>query len=496
VLTDKGLVKGTPAGTGLAFLGIPFAQPPVGVLRFAPPEPAACFSGVVDATRFGNTCAQWNPQAGGVIGSEDCLTLNVWTPALPSPSSKPLPVLVWIYGGGDLIGSSDFTATDGQALATTQNAVVVSFNYRLGALGFLAHPALTAASPHGSSGNYGLEDALLALHWVQTNIAAFGGDRTHVMVFGASAGAINTCALVASPLAHGLFTSAAMESGNCAAEPYAYRYPRGQLVAASVGCATAPDVVGCLQNAPMAAIVQNAGLTFVGSVLTQVLTTSVDGAHIEDLPFAPTVDGYVLPAPPETAIRAGKHNHVPLIIGTNAVEFEAFVPPNLFPEGYGVGCAAYASLATIAFPGIAIPLLQTYPCNPLDPTAGYRQFIAVVTDGFFTCSSRRALRAAASNQTEPVYRYVFTHGVAGHGAEMFYVFGSLPSPSPPDDIALSHEIQSYWVNLAATGNPNGAGLPVWDAYDPTTDNSLLLDTPITAASGLGATGCSFWDLVQ
>jgi para-nitrobenzyl esterase len=496
VLTDKGLVQGVEAGSGFAFLGIPFAEPPIGALRFEPPQPAACFSGVVDATHFGSSCAQWNPQAGGVVGSEDCLTLNVWTPALPSSSSKPLPVLVWMYGGGDLIGNSNLGATNGQALANTGNAVVVSFNYRVGALGFLAHPALTASSPHGSSGNYGLLDALLALQWVQTNIAAFGGDSTHVMLFGQSAGAINTCALVASPLAHGLFTSAVMESGNCAAEPYSDRYATGGVVAASVGCASAPDVVRCLQSVPMTTLVQNAGATYVGSVLSQVLTASTDAAHIEDLPFGPTVDGYVLEATPEATIQAGAHNHVPLIIGTNAQEFAAFIPPNVFPQGDVASCATYAGLAAVALPDLATPLLEAYPCNPLDPTSGYRQLVAVVTDAFFTCSSRRALRAAASTQSEPVYRYQFTHGGARHGAEVMYVFGSFPSSPSSAESALSQQMQSYWVNLAATGSPNGAGLPAWRAYAPAVDNALLLDTPIGDAASLDATGCGFWDAEQ
>ena len=224
VATDKGLVKGMTAGSGLAFLGIPFGKPPTGSLRFMPPEPADCWSDVADATHYGNTCAQWN---GIVIGSEDCLNLNVWTPALPSSTSTPLPVIVWMYGGGNLLGGTNFGLSefglgqnvyDGQARANAQHAVVVSFNYRVGVLGFLAHPALKAANPENTTGNYGLLDALLALQWVQDNAAAFGGDNTHVMLFGQSAGAFNTCALVASPLAHGLFSSALMESGNCAAE--------------------------------------------------------------------------------------------------------------------------------------------------------------------------------------------------------------------------------------------------------------------------------------
>ena len=499
VATDKGLVRGMQSGGGFAFLGVPFAAPPTGPRRFMPPEPAACWSDVVDATHDGPACAQLDPNSGGVLGSEDCLTLNVWTPALPSQGSAPLPVLVWIYGGGDLIGDNSYPGADGQALAAAEHAVVVSFNYRLGALGFLAHPALAAATPQHTTGNYGLLDAVRALQWVQDNIAAFGGDKAHVMLFGQSAGAINTCALVASPLAHGLFSSALMESGNCAAESLSYRYARGEAVAAAAGCALAPDVKACLQSAPLSAIVQGAGATFAGSVLSQVATTSVDAAHIEDLPFGPTIDGYVLGDTPLATIAAGKHNRVPLVIGTNSQEFGYFISPSLVPQIPIASCVEYAGVVTGLFPGIAIPLLETYPCNPLDPSSGYRQLVAVLTDAFFTCPSRRVARAAAATQAEPVYRYLFTHGAAVHTAEVPYVFGTfatVPYAPTPSELALSSEMQAYWVHLAATGDPNGPGLPAWSPYAPALDNAQQLETPVGEVTSYEAAGCNFWDTVQ
>jgi para-nitrobenzyl esterase len=164
-----------------------------------------------------------------------------------------------------------------------------------------------------------------------------------------------------------------------------------------------------------------------------------------------------------------------------------------------VRSAEYAALVTIALPGLAIPLLEAYPCNIFDPNAGYEQLVAVLTDAFFTCSSRRMLRAAAASQTEPVYRYLFTHPVAYHGVDVYYVFNAFDTSSyspTPAEITLSHQMQSYWVNFAATGNPNGAGLPHWDAYDPGADNALALDTPIGGISGFGAVGCGVWDSVQ
>jgi para-nitrobenzyl esterase len=491
VATDKGLVKGTQNGIVSAFEGVPFAKPPVGKLRFMAPEPADNWSGVKETTKFGDICAQISME-GKLMGSEDCLTLNVYTPALPTATScdKKLPVLFWLYGGADMWGG----AANGQAIANAENAIVVSPNYRVGPLGFLAHPALTAASPHHTSGNNGLLDAQLALQWVQNNIAAFGGDKTHVMVFGQSAGAINTCALVASPLSKGLFSSALMESGNCAAEPLAYRYPRGETVAVGSGCALAKDVVSCLQNAPVSSILNSGGATFVASFASQIVTTSIDPAHVEDLPFAPTIDDYVLDAKPEATIKAGKHNHVPLIIGTNSEELKLGAPASPFPAVPIASCVEYAGLVTALFPGIAIPLLEKYPCNIWDPKSGYKEIGDVATDAFFTCPTRRALRAAAATQTEPVYRYLFTRGNAVHSVEVGYVFGGVKSSA--DDVALSHQMMSYWVNFAATGNPNGAGLPTWNQYDPVADNAIKLDAPIGTVSGIETSGCNFWDSVQ
>jgi para-nitrobenzyl esterase len=507
VATDKGLVKGIQAGSGFAFLGIPFAQPPTGALRFMPPVAASCWPGVVDATSYGHVCAQFDPSTGAVIGSEDCLTLNVWTPALPQSSeSKQLPVLVWDYGGGGLIGASSLPYYDGQTLANANNAVVVTFNYRMGVLGFLAHPALTAANPQHTSGNYGLLDAVLVLQWVQDNIAAFGGDKTQVMLFGQSSGAINTCALLASPLTHGLFSSALMESGNCAAETLAQRYTFGEDVATSVDCAMTGDVAGCLQSAPLAALVRNGGIGYIGGFVAGILSGAVDPAHVQDLPFAPTVDGYVLDATPLATIQAGNHNHVPLVIGTNSAELAAYVPTSLFPSNAIEGCAEYAALVALftkPAPALAQPMLAAYSCNLTNPSSGYNEFVADVGDAFLTCPSRRALRAAAAAQTEPVYRYLFTHGPsggpAGHGDEVPFVFGTFAavsySPSAAEDV-LASQMQSYWVNLAATGNPNGSELPTWSAYDPSVDNALRLDMPISDTSAIEMAGCNFWDSVQ
>jgi para-nitrobenzyl esterase len=319
------------------------------------------------------------------------------------------------------------------------------------------------------------------------------------MLFGQSAGAIDSCALLASPLAHGLFSSVLMESGNCAAESLESRYARSATIATASNCAHARDVVACLQGAPLSSLLLTGGGVFAGAFAKQVWTKSTDASRISDLPFGPTVDGYVLEDTPEATLEAGKHNHVPLVIGTNAREVAFHIPSFAVPNIPIASCAEYAAIVGTMFPGLAAQLLTKYPCNPLDRTAGYRQLIAVATDAFFTCPSRRALRAAAATQVEPVYRYLFTHGNAKHTDELFYVFdtfASMPLTPTPAESALSQQMQSYWFNFAASGNPNGAGLPYWNAYDPRVDNALELDTPIGETSGIDAAGCNFWDTVQ
>jgi para-nitrobenzyl esterase len=525
VASDKGLVKGKRAGTAFEFLGIPFATPPVGALRLMPPVPPACWTDVKDATNYGNMCVQTPGALNNttVTGSEDCLTVNVWTPALPSSSNESLPVLVWIYGGGEMIGGSNMPGPQGQnvysgqALATAQDAVVVSFNYRVGALGFLAHPALAANNRQHTTGNYGLLDALLALRWVQDNIASFNGDPKRVMIFGQSAGAINTCALVSSPMARGLFSSALMESGNCAAESLSYRYQNQASVLAAANCSSATNTVQCLQSAPLSAFVESGGNLFFSSFVS-MYALNIEPAQIMNLPFGPTVDNYVLDDVPEATIKAGRHNRVPLVIGTNAQEMDFLFPQSLFPMPSGLAsatsCAEFAGMVNVMFPGnthpgVPLKLLQAYPCNPLDQgNAGYRAFIAMTTDGFFACPSRRALRAAAHTQTEPVYRYFWTHTDssgswaylgAGHGTEVSFVWGDFSwlwmAPTPAET-TLSQQMQAYWTNFAASGNPNGGNLPIWKKYDPAFDTALQFDTPITDTWGIDSAACDVWDSLQ
>jgi para-nitrobenzyl esterase len=338
VVTLRGAVRGkvSAGGGSVSFKGIPYAEPPTGARRFRAPISHACWSGVRDAFAYGSECAQAGV-TGAATGDEDCLSLNVW---VPSSSSGALPVLYFIHGGAEIVGGSNQqlgtgNLYDGQALAERQHAIVVTTNYRLGALGFLAHPALDAENASGRrSGNYGLLDLLSSLRWVKKNIASFGGDPARVMIFGESAGALNTCVLVASPQAAGLFSSALMESGGCAAPSTVDREKSGNVLATSVGCAEKPDVAACLRGKPAADLVS------ASAGLTDLLAS--DLLHTWDMPYGPNVDGYVLTEAPLSAFKSGRYNHVPFAVGSNAHEMELFITPGQVNTCYDYDPSSFA----------------------------------------------------------------------------------------------------------------------------------------------------------
>lgn len=497
IATDRGLVHGTTADATDAYLGIPFSTPPVGPRRFAPPDEGTCWTGVREATEYGSNCAQ--PAA---KGSEDCLTLNVWTPSARGANAS-LPVLFWIYGGANFTGGSNQSlplgnAYDGRELANATNSVVVSFNYRLGALGFLAHPSLSAGTSQGVSGNYGLLDAISALRWVKRNARAFGGDPSRVMVFGESAGAIDTCMLVASPLASGLFSAALMESGWCETPRMSERYTQAEDVVKKLGCADASDVAACLREVPLDKIVQAEGSLAVSS--GPLDHGKVDLWSLHTLNFGPNVDGYVLPDAPLARFAQGKNNHVPVVAGTNSREAALFIPSGTVPS-----CLVYSALLKQGFPEFASELENLYPCDALKLNSGYDRVIDIFSDIAFACPTRRALRALSSGQREPVRRYYFTHGLdhgplaglgAAHTAELPFVwhtFSSFAYTPTSAEVDLSRRIQSYWGAFAASGDPNVDGAPSWPVYDPSHESVLELDTDAVAMQPMGTARCNFWD---
>lgn len=448
VRTDKGLVEGLQDGSLTVYKGIAFAAPPVGRLRWRAPQPVKPWHGVRKADAFKDRCMQVGSSLAGlpdVPMSEDCLYLNIWVP--PHAKGKKLPVMVWIYGGGYQNGSGSLAFYAGDNLAK-HGVIVVNPNYRLGTLGFLALPALTAEAPHHASGDYGVMDMIAALKWVKANIAQFGGDPGNVTIFGQSAGSDAVSLLMASPLAKGLFQKAIGESG-------ASFMPPG-----------APNTTNTLKSA------ETYGETLAAKLGTKSL------AALRKLPARkviavgpdwPDIDGYVVPQPLEDIYKAGKQNNVPLLLGSTANEGDNLISKPL-------SAAKYVARTTSDFPKFAARILALYPARS-DKQAVTSQR-AELRDFGFGWEMWRWARAQAKTGTHKVFMYYFNHrlpypdqlpfknwGVA-HGTDLFYVFAHHPPAWhwTRRDRRIGEIMPAYWTNFAKTGNPNGAGLPKWRPF--------------------------------
>jgi para-nitrobenzyl esterase len=479
VQTEGGVVQGAQAGATWSWKGVPFAAPPIGALRWRAPEPPACREGVSDALVFGPACAQVDG-SGAMIGSEDCLALNIWAPVTATPASA-LPVLVFIHGGGHQQGAAsqqlpDGTVQyDGQRFVEHSGAILVTIDYRLGPFGFLAHPALSAETADGS-GNYGMLDQIAALRWVRDNIAGFGGDPSRVMAFGESAGAVSVCRLIASPRAAGLFSTAGIESGACVAIPLADAEAHGIEIATEVGCSDA----ACLRGVTMEAL-----LATVDPLEAARGRQAYDGV----------IDGTIMPAAPLDVIEAGQHNRVPVIIGSNTDEQGRAVPIP-FTQDYEEAVAEYA--AALGLPGLAPQLVAHYPVDEYETPRD--ALVAMMTDVKFTCTTRRAVRALAAAQTEPVFRYVFGKifdeagtqlQIAGawHGIELWYIFDmDADVPTTPDGAVVA-AVNAAWSGLAATGTP----AIDWPAYDLTSEAHVFFADPISVEYGYRNEQCDWLD---
>jgi para-nitrobenzyl esterase len=453
-----------------------------------PPAPAACWTGVREASGFGYACMQSPNRVpdGTPSGSEDCLTLNVWSSEPGRGAGRP--VFVFIHGGFFTWGSaslrvSGVDAYDGAELAARAGAVVVTLNYRLGALGFIAHPALAQESEHHAAGNYGLLDQLAALAWVQRNIAGFGGDPARVTLFGQSAGAISTAALYASPLGRGLYARAILHSGSGAAGPLEQALSAGQALGHSLGCdGDDAAALACLRARSASEVVSALPESFGGSGYA----------------FGPNVDGWVLPGRPIDLVRAGQGSTVPLVIGVTADEFTTMISsyvstPVRTPADYEAFLQDHYGQAAAAWAVAHYPV-SAYP-TPLDALVAFYGDLGLI------CPSRRLARAAAAHA--PVRRFVFTHTSespvlapyrAGHGLDLPYVFRNFIGGAPaPDELALSDTMVAYWSRLAATGDPNGPEDPRWPVYDAAADTALRLDTASALEAGFHRAGCDAWD---
>ncbi|HEV2424456.1 MAG TPA: carboxylesterase/lipase family protein [Terriglobia bacterium] len=465
VRTDRGMVEGTMSADGkvAVYRGIPFAAPPVGNLRWRAPQPVAKWKGVRKAAEFGARCMQGHVFSDMVFRddgpSEDCLYLNVWT-AAASPKAH-LPVMVWIYGGGFVAGSASEPRQDGGRLAE-KGVVVVSFNYRLGVFGFFASAELAKESGHNASGNYGLLDQVAALEWVHRNIAGFGGDPSQVTIFGESAGSFSVSALMASPLARGLFQRAIGESG---------AFFSATLKTKTLAEAEADD----------AKFAESIGAPTLAAMRAKPADELLEAASKRRGPvgFSPDIDGYFLPEDVDAIYAAGKQAPVPLLAGWNRDEV-GFPPAT--PE-------QFKERARKMYGDKADDFLKVFPADTEEQARQSAHDLG--RDEFIAYSTWKWVQMQVA--VAPVYNYEFDDAPpqpapdsssnkpapkpsAYHSAEIEFVFEALPSkklPWRPEDERLSDLMSSYWSNFAKAGNPNGPGLPEWPAYSAAADYPVM-----------------------
>jgi para-nitrobenzyl esterase len=504
VSVTGGQVSGASDEAVTAYLGIPYAAPPVGDLRWRPPQPVVPWEGVRGCVEFGPACPQTpyprmslyyrEPEA----QSEDCLYLNVWTAT--EADEEPRPVMVWIHGGGLTRGSGAHPVYDGAALVK-KGVVLVTINYRLNVFGFFAHPELSAESEHGSSGAYGILDQIAALEWVRDNIAAFGGDPDNVTIFGESAGSWSVSILNASPLAKGLFHRAIGQSGGQfgpAAHLKEERYGMRSAEAQGLDFAARAGALLFLSGQTTEARASDPGEPHPATLeelrgieperLLEVLTEmEAEGVYHSRMP----VEGWVLPDEVRAIFARGEHNDVPLLIGSNKDEMTSLTDPRTHPatlealrayveENYEGGAAAYLAVYTATSDADA-----------------RRSYLDGLRDARFTLNMRRWAQSATANGTSPVFLYYFTREPrtaarefyrAYHAAEIAYAFdnlGAIDRTAHEDwDHALADIMSDYWVIFSKTGQPNGEGLPWWPVYELETAPYLELGDEIRAGTQL------------
>jgi len=477
VKISNGTLEGTIDSTGVhSFKGIPYAKPPVGDLRWKEPQPAANWSGVLKADHFGNNAMQKNVfgdmnfRSSGM--SEDCLYLNVWTPA--KSSTAKLPVLVYFYGGGFVAGDGSESRYDGESLAQ-RGIVTVTINYRLGIFGFMAHPELTKESPNHASGNYGLLDQNAALVWVKKNIAAFGGDPNKITIAGESAGSFSVCAQMLSPLSRNLIAGAIGESGGISKlATLADGENNGLAFAKKIGAKSLDD----LRALTAAQLLDSAAKPGYGR-------------------FGEVVDGYFFPKQPADILEAGEQAHVPLLAGWNSTE----VPYQMITYGDAPTPENYVKKIKTFYPNNTDEILKLYPGSTQDEVI--KSATELGSARFITYGTWKWEELSAKTGGQPVYSYIFSRprpamvasmgnaraGLAGgvvkggandapskmpppypgavHSAEIEYALGNLGGNKVynwgPDDYKVSATMEAYFANFIKTGNPNGKGLPQWPA---------------------------------
>jgi para-nitrobenzyl esterase len=488
-----------------SFKRVPFAAPPLGDLRWKPPQDPANWTGVRDASDFSSMCPQRMEDGtvfGRFIGNEDCLYLNVFRPK----GAQGLPVMMFIHGGhnstesagplpGDLV-----PVHDGSDLAQNGKVVVVTINYRLGALGFIGHPKLSMESLYPGSGNYGYMDQIKALHWVHNNITAFGGNPNNITVFGLSNGGGGVLVLMASPLTQGLFHRAIIHSGVFDVLTLAEGENTGTSLSGKINCQTAQDELKCMRDTPAKEIVEAMGRGGRG--------------------LDPIIDGFVLLDSPINVIGQEKHHHMPVLIG-NAVEEVSRIH---YPDSKDLHTEQdYIEAVEMDYGAYVPGLLTYYPVSDyldviqdwvdeqgvlrlrVSPQPSPRQaYNAIRADYQFVCPARSALQALSAHQSDFVGRFLYTHTLLGglggmtgfygasHGFDVVFVFGTFgfyDLKPTPDELTLKAKFQKTWADFARSGSPGG----FWDRYDPSRDNYVMFNTPMSSGSQLRKKQCDYWD---
>jgi para-nitrobenzyl esterase len=475
---SDGMVQGEIDGGARRFLGIPFAEPPVGNLRWSAPQPPDPWADVLQADTLSPPCAQLQALTTPASDTEDCLYLNVWTPD-PAPT-KPLPVMVWFHGGGNTSGSTGDLIPlgvgglfyNGRFLAESRDVVIVTTNYRLNIFGFLSHPSLADEDvDYPYSGNQALLDQHAALEWVRDNIIAFGGDPKNVTIFGESAGSFDVCFHVTSPPSRGLFHRAISESGGCTSRVTTLdeAQQRTESLIDNVGCGDAPDSLACLRDLPVSTLLESAG------------------------GFGPIVDGGFIPDQPRTLFDNGDFAKVPYILGSNSDEGTLFflgTPPVETEE-------EYLAALDMRYGDRADEVAALYPPDEFDSPND--ALIRAFGDSFLVCGTYDTARRAAAGGAD-VYMYNFDWPVlvdvlpqlgATHGAEIAFVFGSADAPTP-DDEAVGMSMQGYWTRFARTGDPNGEDALQWPRYDDATDQRINFAPQNSILSGFRREQCELW----
>lgn len=468
-----GVLEGILSGAtkdGVAFLGVPFAAPPIAERRWKPPQPVTPWTGMREAKRFAPACAQLPAKwLQAIPWSEDCLYLNLWSPSI-ARTAKRLPVIVYFHGGSNTAGYSQMTPL-GSTLSHL-GVVVVSANYRLGPMGFLALPALTSESEHQSSGNYGLLDQLQALKWVHENIDRFGGDPGRITVLGQSAGAVDICLLMTSPMSVGLFQRAILESGDCQGvlnqELRTAQHinglsgsaeTAGTLLASALGVADGPKALQQLRGIP------------AGEILTC-------WSHNRQITFGAIVDGWIVPEQPARIFAAGRELSIPVLAGSNADE------ATVFGNSGPASLDEYKRYLVADTGRYADRELESYPAASVGEV--HARYLQLQRDEF--AYGAYSLVRTITHAGQKGFLYLFSFAETGkraalgayHGEELDFLSDSFPGDwqHTPDDQRLGRAIRNYWVQFAKTGNPNAADVPDWPAYNEQTDQYLDLGRTI------------------